>query len=449
MMKLLIQGYVSAKSVVTAITWLLLIMALVILLGVWYFLTAIDNQVERDLNQRVELAFTIEEKHKRDILGEYTYWDASYEHIFEHYDSEWIALNSGAYLLEEFDLDFSVAVRDGQDQVYVVKSDDASAMTFDAMMKNGLSELIRYSNLDSSDRKIVSGFIQINHDVYFIIGGPLINEQTDTPRTDAFLALGKRIDEQYLDELESNYQLFGLNHHLDTQPPRIGKALNSVNGAHLSYLSWTPHLPSAKILLPISLVILFVFIGAVLITREILNRELNNRNAHEEKLYLEATTDHLTKINNRRYFMDMGNKELYLCHSKEKVFSLLLLDIDHFKTINDTHGYQVGDKVLVQLTQLCAHTLRQSDIFGRIGGEEFGIVLPDANGDQAREMANRLRTVIMQTPFIDSSTMIPVTVSIGIATFKNHQHFESVIAEADSALYQAKTQGRNRVISLD
>jgi diguanylate cyclase (GGDEF)-like protein len=449
MIALIMQGYVSAKSVVSAITWLLLIMAIIILSGVWYFLTTLDNQVDNELRQRVELALKIEDKHARDILGEYTYWDASYQHIFVAYNAQWIELNSGLYLLHEFDLDFSVAIEQSEQEKYLIKSDNASTLSFDDIMNSGLRQLIEHSSLQNSEKKIASGFIKINKDVYFVVGGPLINEITTLPRTNAYLALGKRVDESYLEELKSNYQLFGLNKQIQTAQQFRGMALQTANGDHIAQLTWVANLPSDKILLPISLIVVLLFICAALITRRILNKELNNRTAYEEQLYLEATTDHLTKINNRRYFMDMGNKEFYLCQHRNRICSLMLLDIDHFKLINDTYGHQVGDDVLIHIAQLCNRHLKQSGILGRIGGEEFGVVLPDTNGAQARVIANQIRAAIMQTPFIQPTFQIKVTVSIGIATLQQQEHFDELIQEADKALYHAKDQGRNMVISVN
>jgi diguanylate cyclase (GGDEF)-like protein len=124
----------------------------------------------------------------------------------------------------------------------------------------------------------------------------------------------------------------------------------------------------------------------------------------------------------------------------------LLLDIDHFKEINDTYGHHIGDKALKHVTQLCEQCLRQSDIFGRIGGEEFGVVLPDTDTKQGEDIANRIRVMIMDNPFTDSEIHIKITVSIGLASLQYQEHFDALIQHADTALYQAKNQGRNRVV---
>ncbi|UUM33039.1 sensor domain-containing diguanylate cyclase [Vibrio japonicus] len=444
-MKLTKQEYVSTKSVISVITWLFCAMIIVVLAGIWYFLTILDTQAENALKHRVELTFAIESRHSKDILGEYTFWDESYEKIFVKHDPNWVELNSGLYLLNEFDLDFSIAVNKDSQQVYFIKSDDASSVNFNDLMSNGLRHLIEKSSSRETKKSETSGFIQLGDNLYFVVGGPLISEETELPRKDAYLAIGKRIDQEYLDELVSNYQLVGLKHSFIAPEQAYRLAIHSIDGNPAGYLTWQPNSPSETILFPIAVIIVLVSFATALVTRRILNKELGNRQAYEEKLYLEATTDPLTKINNRRYFMDVGNKEFYLYQRQKSVFTLLLLDIDHFKSINDTYGHHAGDQVLIQFSELCGQHLRKSDIFGRIGGEEFGVVLPDTDIEQAKEIANRIRLIVLDNPVLVSNTPIDVSVSIGMATLRSQECFDVLLQDADQALYDAKREGRNRV----
>ncbi len=445
MMKLTKQEYVSTKSVTSAVTWLFCAMIIMILTGIWYFLTTLDTHIENALKHRVELTFEIESRHSQDILGEYTFWDKSYEKIFVKHDPNWVELNSGSYLLNEFGLDFSVAVKQDTQEVYFTKSDDVSGMNFNELMKNGLSQLIEKSSSHDSNRNEASGFIQLGKDIYFVIGGPLINEATELPRKGTYLAFGKRMDQEYLNELVSNYQLAGLKHSFIAPEQADSLPIHTINGKSAGYLTWQPNSPSEKILFPIAVIIVLVSFATALVTRRILNKELGNRLAYEEKLYLEATTDPLTKINNRRYFMDVGNKEFYLYQRRKSVFTLLLLDIDHFKSINDSYGHHAGDQVLIQFAELCSQHLRKSDIFGRIGGEEFGVVLPDTDIEQAKEIANRIRLMVLENPVLVSNASIKVSVSIGMATLRHQESFDALLQDADQALYDAKRAGRNRV----
>jgi diguanylate cyclase (GGDEF)-like protein len=163
-----------------------------------------------------------------------------------------------------------------------------------------------------------------------------------------------------------------------------------------------------------------------------------------EKLHLQASTDSLTGLMNRRAFMDEANSKFDLAKRHQRPLSFLMLDVDHFKQVNDTYGHQVGDLVLIQLGQLIRKSLRGTDIVGRIGGEEFAVVLPETGIEQTVELTERLLNTVRDTK-IDAETPFNITVSIGVATVPPlASDIESVMKEADDALYKAKSEGRNR-----
>jgi diguanylate cyclase (GGDEF)-like protein len=147
---------------------------------------------------------------------------------------------------------------------------------------------------------------------------------------------------------------------------------------------------------------------------------------------------------NRRAFMDEANSKFDLAKRHQRPLSFLMLDVDHFKQVNDTYGHQVGDLVLIQLGQLIRKSLRGTDIVGRIGGEEFAVVLPETGIEQTVELTERLLNTVRDTK-IDAETPFNITVSIGVATVPPlASDIESVMKEADDALYKAKSEGRNR-----
>ncbi len=151
-----------------------------------------------------------------------------------------------------------------------------------------------------------------------------------------------------------------------------------------------------------------------------------------------ASTDPLTGVFNRR------SLDLYLDHFEQqhRMFTVLALDIDHFKQVNDTYGHSVGDKALVALSRKLSETSREQDVVARTGGEEFVLVLPDTSQEQGYEIAERLRLRIAEM-VVESVGSIQV--SIGIASYSDHSHTtKQVLKQADQALYQAKRQGRNR-----
>jgi diguanylate cyclase (GGDEF)-like protein len=169
-------------------------------------------------------------------------------------------------------------------------------------------------------------------------------------------------------------------------------------------------------------------------------------NEHTRRLTDLALTDELTQIANRRSFVASVEAEIARCNRQHDAMAFFLLDIDHFKAVNDTYGHQTGDEVLRQVAKLVKKTLREYDIFGRIGGEEFGIFLAETDHDTSMAVAERLRQQIAEEILYVDGGELRITMSIGIALARDKTSFEQLYADADAALYQAKHTGRNRVV---
>jgi diguanylate cyclase (GGDEF)-like protein len=164
-----------------------------------------------------------------------------------------------------------------------------------------------------------------------------------------------------------------------------------------------------------------------------------------------ANTDPLTKLNNRRSFQEHGAHHLAMAKRYKTDLSLLILDIDYFKTINDRHGHQAGDEVLTQVANVLADQARETDIVARIGGEEFAILLPATNRLGAAVLAERIRTTIEQREFAADGKALAVTVSVGMASLgvDPADGVDELLAIADKRLYLAKHNGRNRICVND
>lgn len=170
----------------------------------------------------------------------------------------------------------------------------------------------------------------------------------------------------------------------------------------------------------------------------------------EQELERRANTDSLTGLPNRRHLVELAEQELARSLRYDCDFSLLLLDVDHFKRINDTYGHKAGDVALQALAEQCHATLREVDISGRFGGEEFAIILPETANGQAMEVAERLRQEIaaMTIPLAQGESL-QMTVSIGVATLRPPvTNIDELLQQADKALYAAKQDGRNRTRSF-
>ncbi|MDX2370836.1 MAG: GGDEF domain-containing protein [Colwellia sp.] len=167
-----------------------------------------------------------------------------------------------------------------------------------------------------------------------------------------------------------------------------------------------------------------------------------------KELHKLSMIDNLTNIYNRRYFFKMSQDIISLAKREEKKVSLLMIDIDHFKNINDTYGHQGGDSILINLVKEIEKVMRKSDVFARIGGEEFAVLLHNASVEGAIVIAEKIRATIENKTFIYNTTTINLTISIGIAELnKNNTTIETLYTQADKQLYFAKNNGKNRVVS--
>ncbi|MFH0900217.1 MAG: GGDEF domain-containing protein [Pseudomonadota bacterium] len=174
----------------------------------------------------------------------------------------------------------------------------------------------------------------------------------------------------------------------------------------------------------------------------------NIENAYHEEIYRLTTVDGLTQVFNKRYFLETLEREISRAHRYHRALSLIMLDIDHFKNINDTFGHLAGDAVLKQLASAVKARVRREDILARYGGEEFSIVLPEVDHASAVQTAEKIRALVEKMPFKFESTVIPVTVSLGVGTLEGELNDPSeFIRQADEKLYEAKAKGRNCVCS--
>lgn len=177
--------------------------------------------------------------------------------------------------------------------------------------------------------------------------------------------------------------------------------------------------------------------------------DITDRKKMEEDLRRLATTDPLTGVNNRRRYTEISERELTRCKRYRHPLCVLMLDADHFKNINDTYGHEVGDRVLKALADACTGELRDVDVLGRFGGEEFTVTLPETPLETALEAAERLRVKLAETTVkLEDGQDISFTVSIGASCLNGQEEgLADLLNRADAALYNAKEQGRNKVVS--
>ena len=168
-----------------------------------------------------------------------------------------------------------------------------------------------------------------------------------------------------------------------------------------------------------------------------------------EQLHRMATIDMLTNIPNRRHFLSLGRHEITRVGRSGQPLSLCMIDLDGFKAINDTYGHAAGDEVLKRIAVVMGQCIRTVDVCGRLGGEEFALVLPETGLDGARQVAERLREDVARTRFdIGNGVEIGITVSVGVCQLGQNEPLDQILIRADKALYEAKRGGRDKVVCL-
>ncbi len=175
-------------------------------------------------------------------------------------------------------------------------------------------------------------------------------------------------------------------------------------------------------------------------------RDVSDRKSMEKKLRDMAYMDPLTGVHNRRSYVDLSQVEMDRARRYSRLFSVMILDIDGFKGVNDRHGHAAGDLVLRQVSDTCKRLLRKQDILGRLGGDEFALTMPETGSEAALAVAARLREAVAGLEMVWEGAPIRCTVSVGVAEFVSQdQDLGDCLRRADTALYTAKQAGRNRV----
>jgi len=180
-----------------------------------------------------------------------------------------------------------------------------------------------------------------------------------------------------------------------------------------------------------------------------IERDLTEHKKLQSHLESMATIDSLTGLANRQAFMQRAKNEFNRARRYARPLTVVMIDIDHFKAINDRYGHAAGDEVLRQAADICQSSLRGSDLMGRVGGEEFVLLLPDTPHTNAYHVAERMRVHLYETPIeLENGTTLNITASFGVASMnEDDSDFNAVLERADEAMYHAKHDGRNQVKS--
>ncbi len=440
------KNFVTTKSVIALISGLYVATGFAVVFSVLFLLTSLDRAARLERANRVDIALNLEARYLKAILIEYSDWDEAYENLIVDLDEAWIEGNSGQYLIDQHGFDFTLAIKANRQVANLSINDEVEELTFAKLMSGGLEDLIEKSLQDQEGNEgAVAGYVLAETDIYLVALSPFKDEKTSEIRPESYLSLGRRLDAEYIEELESSYELPGLRLVDKTKSAMNSKVLLDASNQAIGRLTWFVEQPSLLIAPKVIGIVTPFFCLAIFLTRYFLKLDYADRIAFEERLYKEATCDPLTNISNRRQFMTLCQQEMAVHRRNGGMLAVALFDIDHFKAINDTYGHAVGDKALVHLVQVCSGELRESDIFGRIGGDEFAVILRETPIEEAVNVVNRVRAKIEACPIKANHNIITITVSIGVAPMNDYITFDSILEMADVALYKAKKNGRNQV----
>lgn len=195
-----------------------------------------------------------------------------------------------------------------------------------------------------------------------------------------------------------------------------------------------------------------LFTGMLVVSWFVIRRMVSKMYRLQSSLQWQAWHDPLTRINNRGALFERAKVLAKRCEQQQQPYSVMQMDLDHFKNINDRYGHQAGDKVLTHAARLITSTIRKVDVAGRVGGEEFCVVLPGAGPEEAMQIAERIRLRINDREIlVKKSQTARISVSIGVSSAQesNNYDFEQLQSIADARLYQAKQRGRNQVVGQD
>ena len=442
------REFYDGKSVRLTILMLFTVSLVGISGGLVLYFDSLDRLAQENLKERVHVALRVEANQQNQFLEEYSYWDESYEKTILNPDEEWIKGNSGEYLINKLGLEFTMAVHNGK-PTYIATAEGTGGIDYEQLNASGLGSLFEKSRTSPSPFRIVTGYLMYEGELYLMSLGPFIDETTSLPRPqDDFLVFGQKMDTVEFEKIGNEFMLSGLRFVRDLKKGRINLPIEGEKEV-LGYLVWNQFRPSREVLPRLVVIIVLFYTLFLAACWYILRKEARNIKAEEEKLYFMATKDYLTGVNNRRHVMELGQRMLSTHIRYGRSLSVLLLDIDHFKSVNDRYGHDVGDMVLNQFAKIALSKLRLSDIFGRFGGEEFIVVLHDTEYRQALEIADRIRESVYASGQNSGGEYPAVTVSIGVASNCDSSEFDEIIKNADDALYRAKNEGRNRVVCHD
>ncbi|MDJ0834060.1 MAG: diguanylate cyclase [Gammaproteobacteria bacterium] len=446
-MRLKVNHFGEAGPVFPTILALMILTMFGVISMMLYTFEVLDQSQKENLYQRIAIAFEVEHQRQQDLLQEYTFWDEAHEKQIQNLDRDWVELNTGLYLHESYGIGMALAASGDHQPALAVIDGDYAEIDVQQLLNNGLRNLLENESFSAGDKSNSVSYLQYNGQV-FMVGIDYFHDEASEIRRDdnSYMMIAKLIDQDFIDSLAELYKLPALallenDVHADDLTHLV---LADPAGQQLLQVGWE-HTQLSDYLAKIIVFLVLITLILALLVRLIFVSHEKQRDQFQQKLQELANTDYLTGVHNRRSFMAQANIEFARANRSNHNPSLLLIDLDHFKKVNDGFGHKAGDMVLVYVAKVIQDNLRDFDIFARFGGEEFVILLPETTEDQAYMVAERLRELVENlTVTTDDNSVVNCTISIGLSHRRGDENLETMLARADEALYMAKSAGRNR-----
>lgn len=440
------------RSAIPSMLVILLICAAAIVILVWRANQEIDSFARAELKKRVSVAVQIEAQGLEDLAVEYSYWDTAYENLIKNPNPDWADENIGAYMHDYYDVAVSLAADANNDITVAYVDGEEAPIELTTLLEQGVASALSIARGEKHPTDAISLLITFRGSPHLVSLNTFTAEDQEGPSLPidgAFLLIGKRLDETQIQRLAERYRIPGLD--LSTERGAnegIALPLKAQDGTELVRLVWDDPAVEASVGPRLYLLIAVVFLLMAVSLLWIVHQDRLERERYTAMLHRLAHRDELTGVSNRRDFIEKATRELAHASRSGYPAAVLMLDIDFFKSVNDRWGHAAGDQVLAELSGLISRNLRSFDLFARMGGEEFAILLPEIGLTGAKEVAERLRMEVKALLIrLDSGDELAVTVSIGVAKSRPDEDLDSVLARSDRALYAAKEAGRDRCIA--
>ena len=444
------QKYFSATSAISTVTWLIVAMMVASICLITFFLHVIDNQNKAAMIGRFAAATKHEMQRMMDVSFEYTNWDLGYQKTVIEKDKTWQQQNYNDYLIPRYKLSIVALVKtEHHIDILGLEAGESVGNAMSLLNSPSIKLKLGAARQNKSDYSGIGFITLLRGFPYVVVAEPFTDEQTGKVQNPALLVMARRLDTDTLAQFSKDYDLPAVWLKQNETKSDGVWPMHELNGMTVAYLTWKIDKVTTAYVPYLALFLILLLSISLLIVRNVLKRGERSRSEYEEELYIAATTDPLTGVYNRRYFTGYTKHQIKLYSKLNRPLSLLALDLDHFKNVNDTYGHHVGDLALVHFCKICQEVLREIDVLGRIGGEEFAILLPGLDLIEATKMAQKIRHSLYEQPLHHNKMFLMLTVSIGVAELKSETNFEKLLLQADQAMYKAKDNGRNQVCAFE